>query len=295
MLYQKLASLVPLLGEKAEVIQQAYWINNPRLATQFEVFLDCITAKHSLNPSEFNSQGWKYATVDHDLKAEYTAKLNDHLTLASNLLNMSGVIPVVQGTRENAAHRIAKNGFGTLASLDPGWYGQGIYFTSKMAYAGTYSRPSKDGSLVFVISLAVPGNAFPITAPPYVGSHPNPQGYLGEPCHRGYQSHYTIVDVSGKVTNGHPLRTRPTNSSFDELVVFEPAQALPIFLVHANPGTFSLIPFFFFLLIHWWGGLNTFFFFFFFLFSSFYDRKPGSSTEPKTRVDQLKQRESTSP
>jgi len=115
-LYQTLVSLVPLLGEEAEVIEEAYWINNPRLWTQFKVFLDCITAKHSLNPSEFNSQGWKYASVDHDLKTEYTTKLNDRLTLASNIFN-----------------RIAKNGFGALASVDPEWYGQGIYFTSKMA------------------------------------------------------------------------------------------------------------------------------------------------------------------
>jgi len=233
-----LAKAISLLGETAEgLVQQAYWINNPHLATQFEVFFDCLAAKHTLNPSEFNSKGWRYASTDQEIKAGFMAKLQEKLDRASELMKTQDVIVVVQGTRENAAHRIAKNGFGTLASLDPGWYGQGIYFTSRMAYAGYYCKPAKDGSLVFIISLAAPGNSLPVSASPFQERQPNPQGYLGKPCHPGYQSHFTIVETN----SGLPLRKTPSDTSFDELVVFEPAQVLPIFLVHVRPGIFGLL------------------------------------------------------
>jgi len=49
------------------------------------------------------------------------------------------VLPVVQGTSENAAFRIIKNGFGTVASLDDGYYGLGMYFTSSFKYSSRYA------------------------------------------------------------------------------------------------------------------------------------------------------------
>jgi len=147
-------------------------------------------------------------------------------------------MPVIQGTHENAAHRIAKNGFGTVATLDPGFFGQGIYFTSKLRYAAhEYAKKAEDGSLVLVISLASPGNVLPISADPKINKLPNPQGYLGKPRQEGYQSHYTAVYMPDKGgTYGYPLRSAPTEASWDELVVFEPAQALPVFLIYLDPG-----------------------------------------------------------
>jgi len=145
------------------------------------------------------------------------------------------VIPVIQGTHENAAHRIAKNGFGTVAREDAGFFGQGIYFTSKLNYARKYAKPAKDGSLVLVISLASPGNVLPICADPKIIGLPNSHGYLGKPRQPGYQSHYTAVYMPGEGgTYGYPLRSAPTEASWDELVVFEPAQALPVFLIYLD-------------------------------------------------------------
>ena len=141
---------------------------------------------------------------------------------------------VIQGTSENAGHRIAKNGFGTVATLDPGWYGQGIYFTSKMSYASVYAREVKDGSQVFIVSVVVPGNALPITENPHiVRPTPNPTGFLAKPCQSGYQSHYTVVDTKPG-SCGLPLQDSPTATSLDELVVFEPTRTLPLFLVYAK-------------------------------------------------------------
>lgn len=162
----KLGVLFPLLGGRMDLLKKAYWINNPLLASQFEMFIDSTAAKHRLNPAAFNSQDWRTSGVDVELKALYLAKLEEQLDAGHRIFNARGVIPVIQGTHENAAHRIAKNGFGTLSSLDAGWYGQGMYFTSRLPYARIYSRSAGDRALVFVISLAVPGNVLPITAPP---------------------------------------------------------------------------------------------------------------------------------
>ena len=111
------------------------------------------------------------------------------------------MIPLYQGTSENAAYRIVTNGFGTTSkddatSKDDGYYGRGIYFTSSMKYAARYATPTKRGK-VFLLSLVITGNVFPVTEHPfkqkpdggieYMSDEngktkpvPNPQGYLGE-------------------------------------------------------------------------------------------------------------------
>ena len=237
-LVSKLATLLPLVGETLNAISKAYWIDNPLLLALFEGTLESMGLKHTINPTEFNKKVWRY-TKESKRKVEFMAKLERLLELSSEVFGSQGrglVLPMVQGTSENSGHRIAKNGFGTVSSLDPGWYGQGIYFTSKMSYAGNYAARSKDG-IVFLISLVIPGNSFPITEPPLAkktsGSRINPNGFLGRPCQPGYQSHYTVVDVD-RASFGKPVKDSPTELSGDELVVFEPSHTLPLFLVYSS-------------------------------------------------------------
>ena len=42
---------------------------------------------------------------------------------------------MIQGTDEVAAWNICENGFGTVASLDAGWYGQGLNLIFKFQYS----------------------------------------------------------------------------------------------------------------------------------------------------------------
>lgn len=75
---------------------------------------------------------------------------------------------MVQGTREDAAWKISKNGFGTVASLDDGYYGRGIYFSSKLKYANLYAKESKPGEgKVFLVNLVIIGNPFPVIEHPF--------------------------------------------------------------------------------------------------------------------------------
>jgi hypothetical protein len=232
-LFQKLASLLPLLDGSIGNVKKAYWIDNSMLVNMFEGALECMAARHQLNPSEFKKDR-KNSLTDAQLKEEYIKKLENQIKEAARFLEFNSqvsIVPVVHGTSENAAHRIAKNGFGTVATLDPGWYGQGIYVTSKVSYASIYAQETPDGK-VFMVSIAIPGNVFPISEPPFTPKgEDNPHGFLGKPCQPGYQSHYTVVTEEGERC-GYPLQGTPSVTSWDELVVFEPSQLLPIFVFY---------------------------------------------------------------
>jgi len=132
---------------------------------------------------------------------------------------------MIQATRYNAAHRIAKNGFGTISSLDPGFYGTGIYFTSTPDYARYYNDKFYHES-TFLISLVLPGTAFPVI------EHHLTDEICGKPLRPGYQSHYVIVDKIGSVFDKDPFKPPPNSN--DELVVFEGCQVLPIFLIFSK-------------------------------------------------------------
>jgi len=96
----------------------------------------------------------------------------------------------------------------------------------------------------------LPGNYYPATEHPFVvpfvqdrsivgddKRKPNPVGLLGQACKGGYQSHYSVIDT---MTFSAPFPTQFDDFDdrekkrvvSDELVVFEGAQALPLFLVY---------------------------------------------------------------
>jgi len=135
------------------------------------------------------------------------------------------VLPVVQGTSENAAHQIIDNGFGIASALDDGWYGRGIYFTSYLKYASLYAKfSSSNGCKVFLVSLVIPGNVYPATEP----ARDDPLSLMGGAAKKGHQSHYVEVNLQGQ-----PARSEREFYA-DEIVVFEGCQTLPLFLVYSS-------------------------------------------------------------
>ena len=141
-------------------------------------------------------------------------------------------MPMLQGTSEGAVWQICQQGFGIVATTDEGYFGRGMYFTSKLSYSDIYAEKSGRDGKVFLLSMVISGNPFPVTEYPFLkdGSD-SPEGYKGKACPLGYQSHSTIVD-SSKYPNSYPITSTTINatSTADELVVFESAQALPIFV-----------------------------------------------------------------
>ena len=142
-----------------------------------------------------------------------------------------------------------------------------MYFTSDLRYANMYAEIQAKtnnptgpwGANVFLIAAVLPGNPFPVTEHPFPKRDKdgkplspaqfemdpalegkrkrNPFGLLGQACKAGYQSHYTIVDSvhsASAFPTQHGDFDDPTKKRVvsDELVVFEGAQALPLFLVY---------------------------------------------------------------
>ena len=104
-------------------------------------------------------------------------------------------------------------------------------------------------ALPFLISLVIPGNPYPVTEKPFIEENEkreiNPVGLLGQACKPGHQSHYVIID-SAASTGAFPTKFVDFDDPgkervvSDELVVFEGAQALPLFLVYYKAPASSM-------------------------------------------------------
>jgi hypothetical protein len=133
------------------------------------------------------------------------------------------MIPMLQGTTIETAWKIAQTGFTTVATLDAGWYGRGVYFTKDVNYAKSYSQlASKNNELCLILGLVVCGNIYPVTE-----RKGSPSNLEGKPVvSTGYQSHYAVVQSN----SGHICSTNDTKA-VDELVVFQGDQAIPMFII----------------------------------------------------------------
>jgi len=145
------------------------------------------------------------------------------------------------GTSESVALKIIRGGFGNASATDNGFFGRGIYFTSSMEYAADYAvYTGGSDRFVLVLALVSPGNSLPVTESPEGDSTKNYYGKAGE---KGYQSHYTTVKYQGweskTPVNKDSIPTWNDDLAkgkiVDELVLFEGAQVLPLFLVYFDP------------------------------------------------------------
>jgi len=130
---------------------------------------------------------------------------------------------MIQGTIQNAAWKIVENGFGTVASLDEGYYGKGIYFTTYALYSTTYIYSSQHP--VMIISWVLPGNTFPVSE-----HHKGSSSLLGQAIKAGYNSHYVVAEKNGFV----PSSIAQDSELYDELVVSQEGQIAPAFIVHLD-------------------------------------------------------------
>ena len=147
------------------------------------------------------------------------------------------MVPTIQGTSENGGFRVAKNGFGIVATTDPGWYGQGIYFTTKKDHVEKYAQETPNGR-IYLINLVVTGNSYPVTEHPFN----SPNSFKGKAPKAGFQSHFILVngDLPEK---GKPFHfDDPKRSCSDELVIFDGMQALPLFLIYCKDSASTIAP-----------------------------------------------------
>jgi len=139
------------------------------------------------------------------------------------------VIPTIHGTAAAVAWKICHGGFATLSSLDIGFFGAGIYFTTSAKYAIPYFATKAQPAII--ISYLVPGNPYPVI------ENPNEEGSLaGESLKVGYQSHYVLT-----TNRGMPFDKIEVKNIFDEIVVDQESQVAPAYVLTLDSKTFPAL------------------------------------------------------
>ena len=256
-LYSKFARLFGEMNGDISGIVRVYGVNNPQLRSAFEIKREVIEKQHLYDKGYFRKEGWR-SLPDSDQRNRMYLQLSSKIRTFRGEFNDGShpfVVPMIHGTREDAAFRVIENGYGVVAN-DGGYFGRGMYFTSDMRYSSTYAREhdpkGHPGVKVFLLAAVLPGNPYPVTEHPFVvpfvtdesiegddKRKPNPVGLLGQACKGGYQSHYSVIDTKSFAA---PFPTQFDDFEdhekkrvvSDELVVFEGAQALPLFLFYCK-------------------------------------------------------------
>ena len=139
-------------------------------------------------------------------------------SLIYNAKQLIPLIPVLHGTDLTIAEKIAKTGFATLSSLDAGFYGKGIYFTTNLLYTLPYCMGKRCPAVI--ISYTNMGHVYPVT-----------ERMTGQALKNGYNSHYVLTCKDGHI---HTERHKFYDDTCDEIIVNQEVQILPAFIVTLN-------------------------------------------------------------
>jgi len=207
------------MGGDKLVIEEAYVVNNPMLVSNYTNYRNILAKRFINDPGLFKKRHWEQGNkVDYcqwvekgyfDKVTRYHWNQNEEVP----------IIPALHGTDGKIAWKICSSGFATLAVLDAGWYGSGIYFTSDARYAlpyyGTKPRPT-----ILVVFLT-PGNPFPVSE-----GTSSPKSLCGKPIPAGYQSCYVHTNKRGGCCES------VCAEYYDEIVIAQEIQVIPVFLLY---------------------------------------------------------------
>jgi hypothetical protein len=151
---------------------------------------------------------------------------------ASNPINL-----VWHGATPEKLRNICRTGFlGSLAELNAGWYGRGIYTSTYPMYALYYATAglhqyekmrAADGTHTLLLSWCLMGSPYPCVERMDRTTDREHVWHAGYP---GHDSHYALV-VSGGAPCEFDDVTGAPQFDFEEIVCFQENQLLPRFLV----------------------------------------------------------------
>jgi len=135
------------------------------------------------------------------------------------------LIPLWHGTSPGSEVKILSNGYATLASTDPGFFGKGCFYgTPQTEYACRVY-----GKGILLLNFATVGNVFPVVFSDM------PQ-LFGKNCYKNYDCHYAPVvpknQDNPKEVNYIALNTLTQKPVFDEFVIFQESQVVPRFAIY---------------------------------------------------------------
>jgi hypothetical protein len=132
-------------------------------------------------------------------------------------IKSNSIIPMYHSTISESSDNIKVTGFINKKEnrrLDNGYFGSGIYLTSKFNYALSYGQSN------ILLCLVIPGKVYPVTEE--LNSN---NSLYGKPLKEGYNSHYVLLD---NFNLGKPILS-PSSTTVDELVIFDTKRILPLF------------------------------------------------------------------
>jgi len=227
-LYERFLELEILLnGNDVFKYTKFYAIYNENLKNTFLIYRQTLSSRHKHDPKIFANENWK-SRENIGLRQWSFNTFNNFIQLFpwnQQSQNELPVVPGAHGTDQSIALKICRTGFASLSILDEGFYGRGIYFTTFIPYIFPYVSSAKNPALL--ISLLLPGNVYPVI---------DLKSHKGKPLQSGYQSHYVVTR-----RNGHPVENENENEFYDEIVVVQESQIVPIFLVLLDRSNFPAL------------------------------------------------------
>jgi len=217
------------------LLSKVLMLSTPTLAENMSNSYLIMTERMRTNAAVFGKKDWK-TRADNNIRSltmdQFVLKYKQFHWNQDLTIENCPVVPVAHGTSVRKALKIAATGFASLSTLDLGFYGKGMYFSSSAIYTLPYMSALPDPCIL--ICFLLPGNPYPVIEHPQteIGS------LLGSHIISGYQSHYVVT-----TREGFPFTEENYGNQrmFDEYVIDQESQVVPIFLVEVNPSNLSLI------------------------------------------------------
>ncbi len=229
--------LCPVPGQSIKNVQVIY---NPRLNRAFGLMLDTLSARH--NKSAFKAH-WreKKENVDHVPKEdqgqvqweervpwrETTHQLLEALAKPHQDTNHPHVklVPMWHVTNAKVLPDLFETGFASLALLDAGYFGKGIYSAGEARYSQTVYGKFHATPALLVNWVAI-YSAYPVI-------DGDMEKLKGKGNYSNYDAHFIPVRPATKdpnETDFYPCRIGE-KATYTEMVVFQSAQCLPRYVV----------------------------------------------------------------
>ena len=125
------------------------------------------------------------------------------------------------------ADKILKSGFADLAVLDPGYFGQGTYFSLELPYVlSHYAKPDSEGCQHVLVCAILWGNAYPVIEMPAKDIE---ETLYAKPCAPSHDAHVVCVDgTEESPTPLHFAKWTKCAKLYSEIVIFDKSQILPL-------------------------------------------------------------------
>jgi len=212
------------LGGNSLKIKSITAIFNPMLLRSFINQWELTTERMTTSPGVFNKITYGDNENQKWIKEKYNARTN---ALPWNKDLMCPILPTAHGTELFLAEKISQTGFANLSSLDAGFFGSGIYFSTFVMYTLPYFGSKKFPSVI--LSYVVPGNTYPVKE-----HHRAEDSLMGRPMQGGYNSHYVITDK-----NGNCIEKQRDGIFYDEVVIPNENQIVPAFIFEIDQSNFK--------------------------------------------------------